>query len=102
MWEQDHIAYRMLVGEKHHEAVDADADPRRGRHAIAERSDVIFIEHHRLFVTAVAFGHLVDESLVLLAGIVQLRKTIGDLHPVYEELEPLGDLRILRRGFRKW
>ena len=94
--EQDHVADRVFVGQQHDEAVDADADAGGGRHAVAEGTDVVFVEDHRLLVAAFALGHLIDKAFVLLLRIVQLAKPVRDLHAVDEKLETLGDVRILR------
>ena len=36
----------------HHQAIDADAEPCSGRHAVLQRADVVVVEVHRLFVAA--------------------------------------------------
>ena len=98
---EDHVADRVFVGQQHHEPVDADADAGGGRHAVAEGTDVVFVEDHRLFVAAFAFGHLIDKAFVLLLRIVQFAKTVRDLHAVDEQLETLGDIRVIRATLLK-
>ena len=39
----------MLIRQKHHQTIDPDTDARRRGHAVTESSNVILVEHHRLF-----------------------------------------------------
>ena len=47
---QDHVANARGVGEQHHEAIDADPFARRWRQSELQRSDVIGVVMHGLFV----------------------------------------------------
>src|SRR5580700_4029332 len=41
---ENNVADRRRIGQQHRQAVDANAFSRRGRHAIAERADVVHVE----------------------------------------------------------
>ena len=59
-----------------------------------ERTDVIGVEVHRLFVAALAGTQLGFESLRLVVGVVELAEGVGQLAPVDEELEAIDIRRI--------
>ena len=94
MWEQQHIADRGRIGQKHHQPIDAQTEPGRRRHAIFERAHVVGIVVHGLGVAAILELYLGAESLRLVLGVVELGKAVGKLAPGKEELEAVGDERI--------
>ena len=77
---QDDIADLRTVGQQHHQPVDADPEPSRGRHAVAERFDEIVVHlGHRIL-----FGHALKlrlEKLLLQIGIVKLRVSVANSIP---------------------
>src|SRR3954453_14036550 len=101
MRKQNNVADRGAVGQGYLQPVDANTNSSGRRHAGAKRTNVIFIEDHGLFISALPFGHLIDEALILFMWIIELAKSVRDLHPVYEKLKSLGDPSIIRRSFRK-
>ena len=83
------------VGEQHGQAIDPDALAGRGRHAVLERADVVLVVVHRLLLAALLGVHLGLEPLLLIERVVQLGEGVGDLPAGDEQLEAVGDLRIL-------
>jgi hypothetical protein len=100
--EENHVADGAAVGEEHRQAVDADADACGGRHPVGERAHVIHVHLHRLLVAPLPLPRLLLETLVLLDGVIQLRKPVRHLHPRDVQLEPLGNRRVVGRGFGEW
>src|ERR1700722_2813261 len=96
---QDHFADCVRVSQQHYEPIDADAFARGWRQAMRKRADVIDVHFLRQFQPT--FLHLRTETLLLLEGIVQFRKTIRKLHPRYKKFESLRQRRIIRLLLRK-
>src|SRR5262249_35192647 len=68
--EQNHIANRAGVCQEHDKAINADSLPCRGRHAVGERADVIFVHAVGFSVALFTQRNLSFEALPLLFGIV--------------------------------
>ena len=82
-------------GDEHHQAVDADADAAGGREAELQRGEELHVGGVGLDV---APGHqlgLVLEALALLDGVVQLAVAVGQLAPADEQLEAVGEGRVV-------
>ena len=93
--EEENVADGVVVGEHHHQPVDADPLSGGGGHGVAERTDEIEIHVHRFVVTGGLFGfHLSFEALVLIQRIVELVEAVGEFFAGHEELETFGDLGI--------
>ena len=92
MGEQDYIADVGAVGEQHHQAVDADPFAGDRRQAVFQRTHVVVILEHRLFVAGFLGRDLKIETRGLILGIVQFGKAVGDFAPgdVFKPLRPLG------------
>ena len=60
--EENDVADRRRVRERHHQAVDAHAEPGRRRHAVLERADVVLVVVHRLFGAALLLLDLRAEA----------------------------------------
>src|SRR5712692_1254456 len=101
VWKKNHIPNRMLVREQHYQPIDANADSGRRRHAVRQCANIIFVHHHRLFITTLALNDLIFEALILLFGIVEFRKAIGGFERADEVFEPLRDGRISGRSLRQ-
>src|SRR3970040_1724003 len=69
---ENDLADGAAVGEQHGEAVDADAFPGRGRQAVGEGADVVFVHLMGFQVAALALAQLVAEAFVLFEGVVDL------------------------------
>src|SRR3989338_2176571 len=69
--------------------------PRRGGPAVLEGADVVLVEVHGLLVAGLLFLHLFAEALGLVLGVVQLREAVGDLAAADEQLEPVGERRVV-------
>src|SRR6266446_4758478 len=94
LWEQNDVADGRRVREEHRQAIDADAFARGRRHAIAQRTYVVPVD---LLGNLVAtLRNLCAKAPLLLRGIIQFRKAIGDFHSGDVDLEALGDRRIVR------
>ena len=100
--EQDHIADRLDPRQHHHEAVDADAQPARRRHAVLEGAQVVLVDRAALGVAGIACTLLLPETLPLLDGVVELAVAVGELAGVGEQLEALGQERIGAVDPRQW
>ena len=88
---EDHVADGRLVGEDHHQAVDAQAHTAGGRHAVLQGPDVVGVEGVGLLVAGGALAHLVLEAAPLIVGIVELAERVRQLLAADEQLEPLGE-----------
>src|SRR5271166_4523712 len=93
--EQQDVAYRRGVGEKHHEPIDADAEPAGRRHSVSERPHVVRVVIHRLFVALALARGLILETLRLILGVIEFGKAVVVFTPADEEFEAIGDERIL-------
>ena len=87
----------MGICEQHYQAIDADAFAGRGRQAVGQRANVIFVELLGSFVAAAL--DLFAKALFLFFGIVQLGETVADFAAGYEKFEALGDGGIVGRAF---
>jgi len=94
--EEDDIPDGACAGEEHDTAVDADAESARGRHAVLEGVDEIVVHHARLVIALGPQLHLLEEALLLVDGVVELGEGVAHLAAADEELEALGQARILR------
>src|SRR5690606_32241862 len=88
----DHVAARRLTRQHHHPAVDAEAKPRCGGHAVLERADVVLVVVHRLFCTTLLLLDLFAEARRLIFRIVELAERIAALDAIHEQLEPFRKL----------
>jgi hypothetical protein len=100
--EQDHVADRhRLIGQQHHQAVDAEPHPARRRHADLERVDEVRVERAERALLVVDPRELLAELRLLHVRVVQLRVVRPDLHAPDEQVRPLGDRRGRRLGPRQ-
>ncbi len=95
MREQQHVADGRRIGEQHGQAVDADAHATGRRHAVFQRADVVGVEAHGLVVAQVLRLNLRAEALGLINRVVQLGEGVGVLMAADEQLEALGQLRVV-------
>src|SRR5579884_110930 len=105
--EKDDVADGFLVGHKHGETVDADAEATGRGHADFHSLQEIFVEELGLFVALGALAHLVFEAGALVDGVVQFGEGVAQFQAADEGLETLGqagELRMLlgqRRDFQR-
>ena len=83
------------VQENHAEPVDADPEAAGRRHRVLERPDEVVVHLGHRVLVALA-GELLAEQLFLQARVVELGVGVGQLDPLDEKLEPLGDGRVRR------
>ena len=76
---QNDVADARAVGQQHHEPVDADAGARGRRQAVFERADVIGVVMHCLLVAGFFLLRLLEKTLRLVFGVVQLGESVGEL-----------------------
>jgi cyclophilin family peptidyl-prolyl cis-trans isomerase/HEAT repeat protein len=93
--EQQHLLDRGIVGEQHHQAVQADADATGGRHAVLQRAQEVLVDEHGFVIAALLQFQLLLEALALIDRVVQLAVRIGQFEAVHEELEALGEALIV-------
>ena len=93
--EEDHFLDRVDAGEQHHHPVHADAEPTGRRHAVLERPQVVLVDRARFGVAGVLGGLLLLEPQPLLDRIVELGVAVAQLAGVDEDLEPLGQPRVV-------
>ena len=74
---KDHVTDRMLIGQQHHQAVDANAESARRRHAVLQGDEKVLVEGLCLDVALLSCADLIEETLTLHARIIQLRKRVG-------------------------
>ena len=99
--EQNHIAYARGIRQQHHQPVDADAFPGGGRQAVFQRAHEIVVLEHRFLIAGLFCRDLRIETRGLVFSIVQFREAVGDLASDDEQLEALGDLRVLVAAARQ-
>src|SRR5580658_500881 len=87
--EEDDVPDALGAGQKHAEAVDADAHAAGGRHAVLEGEDEVVVD-----ALGLAAG-LPLEHLALDVGVVLLGIRRGDLHATDAELEHVQGRGIL-------
>src|SRR5882724_800410 len=71
--EQNDIADGGRVRQEHRQSIDTHAETCGRRHAVFERTDVVRVVEHGLFVAAFLARHLRAEARGLVFGVVQLR-----------------------------
>ena len=86
---------RSRIGEQHNQTVDADTFACGRRHPVLQGFNVITIHSMGFFITGLAPFNLLAKALVLVHRIVEFGERIGQLHRVDEQLEALGDARVL-------
>ena len=99
--EQDHIADGACAGEEHDAAVNADPEAARGGHPVLQGVDEILVHHAGLVVALGAQLDLLLEALLLVDGVVELGEGVAHLAAADEELEALGQARVLRAALGK-
>ena len=87
---EDGVANRGLVGQQHHQAVDADALATRRRHPVLNRQHEVII-HDSTLLSRLRF-----EPSPLFDGIVELGKCVGHFKATDEELETLHRVGVIR------
>ena len=90
MWEQNHVADGLRIGQQHHQAVKADAAAAGGGQAVFHCADVVGVVVHGFVVAGVFLRHLCSETGGLVFGVVQLRVAVGQLATDDEQLEAVG------------
>ena len=93
--EQQHIADGGGIRHQHTHTVDAVADAARGRHAVLQRHEEVFVGRVGLFVALGEGGLLRLEALALVDRVVQLGIGVRHLPAVHEQLETLNIVGIL-------
>ena len=98
--EQHDLANGELTGEQHHQTVDTDTDTKRRRHTILQGTEEVLIDDHGLVVALVGQLHLLNETLLLIDGVVELGVGVGQLLTIHHQLEALGEagLRAMHLG----
>ena len=94
MRKQQNVPDRWRIREQHDQPVNTYTQSGGWRQTVLQRADVIRIEHQRLLVTGAAVLGLRPESLFLIFGIIQFRKTVGDFSSTDEKLETVRYERI--------
>src|SRR2546425_4099985 len=96
---ENDVADGVRIGEQHGKPVYADALTGSRRQAMTKRAEVVHVEFFRNILAALR--HLLKKPPLLFGRIVELGETIGDFHPGGEDLETLGERRIVRLLFRE-
>jgi hypothetical protein len=84
--EQQDVPDRRGTRQEHDEAVDADAQSPRGRQAVHQRIDEVFVHHAGFQVTVRPFFHLFHKAFPLVDRIIQFRKAVAQLAAIDESL----------------
>src|SRR3984893_14831847 len=87
--EEHDLADRRQPGEEHAEAVDPDAEPAGGRHAVLQRAEVVLVDRPGLLVAGRPQLCLSLEPRSLVDRVVQLAESIGELTSAHHALETL-------------
>ena len=94
MREEEHLLNVGFAGHEHHQAVDADADARCGRHAVLQCAQEVLVDNHSFVVALVGKAHLLLEAFFLVDWVVKLRVGVGKFLAVHHKLETLGEPRL--------
>ena len=87
---QQDIANADLIGQQHHQAVDAAAEPAVRRHPIAHGVEIIFVQRRGLIGFVRVQSLHFHEAILLVARVIQLGEGVAHLHTGDEKLETLG------------
>ena len=93
--EQHHLFDRVDAGQQPGDAIDADAEPAGRWHAVLEGAQVVLVDGAALDVAGVPGRLLLLEALPLLDRIVELGVAVGQLDRIDEQLEALGEERVV-------
>ncbi len=80
-----------VPGEIHEQPVNADADTACRRHAVLHRPEIVLVDTAALLRRRRPQPRLRLEPRTLVDRVVQLAERIGQLAPIREQLEPLGE-----------
>src|ERR1700676_3545322 len=75
-----HVIDMRRAGCQHHQPVEAERDPRGGRH-LGERGKKVLVERVALAVDTLLLGHFRAEPAALLHRIGELAEAVGKLDP---------------------
>src|SRR5215208_1394874 len=89
--EEHDLADAVPPAQDHHQAVDSDADPAGGRHAVLQRLDVVLVVGLGLLVAGGLIRTLLLEGGALLMGVVQLGERVRNPHARGESPEALNE-----------
>jgi hypothetical protein len=92
--EENDVAYGMGVGQKHRQAIDADAFAGGWRHPVTKGPDVIQIQLLRRLVSSL--HNLRQKPPLLFGRIIELGKAVRDLHTRHVNLEALDQRGIVQ------
>ena len=95
MWEQQHFPDGVLVGQQHHQTVDAHADAAGRRQAIFQRLDIVDIHLIGFVISQITQLQLIFEAFALIDRIIQLREGIGIFLSVDEQLIAVCEARVI-------
>ena len=82
--------------------VERPANIRAIEEAMAESPDVVVVHQVGLAVAPLTQRELLLEPPPLIDGIVDLRIAVGHLEPPQEQLEAVGEARVVGTGLRQW
>ena len=71
--EEEHFLDGRLTGHEDGQTVNANANAGRRRHAVLQRTHEVVVDDHGLVVALVGQLHLLNEAVVLVDGVVELR-----------------------------
>ena len=100
--EEQHLLNEGLARHEHHQTVDADADTRGGRHTVLKGAQEVLVDDHSLVVSLVGQSHLLNETLLLIDGVVQLAVGVCQLLTVHHQLETLGQSSLRTVHLGQW
>src|SRR5438132_3779116 len=94
---QNNVPNRWGVRKEHDQPVKANPLSGCGRHAVFQRPHIIIIDGVGGVVTGISSLRLLKESLLLICGIVQLRKSISQLSSSDIQLKAIdqGGVRVI-------
>ena len=87
----------VLIGEEHHEPVDADPKPSGWGESVFQRDEIVFVDRMGLVVAAGARPSLALEPSPLVERIVELGEGDGVFRTGDEQLESFGQV-----WFSRW
>src|SRR4026209_2689968 len=93
--EQDDLLDRVDAGQQPGDTIDADAEPTSWRHPVLEGAQVVLVDRSPCAFTGFPARLLLLEALPLLDRIVELGVTVGELDRIDEQLEALGEERVV-------
>jgi hypothetical protein len=96
--EEDHFIDARHAGEEHRDTIHSDAETARRRQTEFERAQIVLVDRAAFGVAGFLGGLLLFEACSLFDRVVQFGVPVGEFARTDEQLEALGEERIVAIG----